>query len=36
MAALVGEVSLAVGFVPREAINEAVRTVTDGREQLDP
>lgn len=35
-AALVNEVSLAVGFVPREAINEAVRTATDGREQLDP
>lgn len=36
VAALVSEVSLAVGFVPREAINAAVRTATDGREQLDP
>lgn len=36
VAALVNEVSLAVGFVPREAINGAVRTATEGREQLDP
>jgi hypothetical protein len=36
VAALVNEVSLAVGFVPREVINEAVRTATEGREQLDP
>jgi hypothetical protein len=35
-AALVNEVSLAVGYVQREAINEAVRVATDGREQLDP
>lgn len=36
VAALVNEVSLAVDFVPREEINEAVRTATEGREQLDP
>lgn len=35
-AALVSEVSLAVGFVSRQAANEAVRSVTDGREQIDP
>jgi hypothetical protein len=34
--ALANEVSLAVAFVPRAALNEAVREVTDGREQLDP
>ncbi len=36
VAALVNEVSLAVGFVPRSTINEAVRTATEGRWQLDP
>ncbi len=36
VAALVSEVSLAVGFVPREAINEAVRRGADGREHRDP
>lgn len=35
-ATLVNEVSLALGFVPRAAVNEAVRVATDGREQLDP
>ena len=35
-ASLVNEVSLALGFVPREGVNEAIRAVTDGREQLDP
>jgi hypothetical protein len=35
-AALVNEVSLAVGFVPRDAANDAVREVTGGREQIDP
>lgn len=35
-AALVNEVSLALSFVHRDAVNEAVRTATDGREQLDP
>ena len=33
---LANEVSLAVSFVPRERVNEAIRAVTDGREQLDP
>jgi hypothetical protein len=35
-AALVNEVSLALGFVPRRDANEAVRSVTGGREQIDP
>lgn len=35
-AALVSEVSLALGFVTRPDVNEAVRSVTDGREQVDP
>ncbi len=35
-AALVNEASLAVGFVSRAILNDAVREVTDGREQLDP
>ncbi len=35
-AALVNEASLAVGFVSRTALNDAVREATDGREQLDP
>lgn len=35
-ASLANEVSLALGFVPRESVNEAIRAVTDGREQLDP
>ena len=33
---LANEVSLALGFVPRSLLNEAVRSATDGREQLDP
>lgn len=35
-AALLNDVSLALGFMPRSTVNEAVREVTDGREQLDP
>jgi hypothetical protein len=35
-AALVNEVSLTLGFVPRAEVNEAVRVATDGREQVDP
>lgn len=35
-AALVSEVSLALGFVTRDAVNERVRSLTDGREQVDP
>lgn len=35
-ASLVNEVSLALGFVPREHVNQAIRDITDGREQLDP
>jgi hypothetical protein len=35
-AGLANQVSLALSFVPREAVNEAVLEVTDGREQLDP
>lgn len=35
-AALVSEVSIALGFVTRDDVNGAVRDVTDGREQVDP
>lgn len=35
-ASLLNDVSLALGFMSRAAVNEAVREVTDGREQLDP
>ncbi len=35
-AALVSEVSIALGFVAREDVNEWVRSTTDGREQVDP
>ncbi len=35
-AALVNEVSLALGFMPRDIVNEVVSDLTDGREQVDP
>ena len=35
-AALISEISLAVGFVTRDEVNDSVRTATDGREQVDP
>lgn len=35
-ASLANEVSLALSFVPRESVNQAIRAVTGGREQLDP
>lgn len=35
-AALVSEASLAVGFVQRSEVNDVVRDLTDGREQVDP
>jgi len=35
-AAAVNEASLAISFVPRSQIDEGIREVTDGREQLDP
>lgn len=35
-ATLVNEVSRAVGFMPRSELNQAIRSITDGREQLDP
>lgn len=35
-AALLSEISLALGFVTRDDVNEAVRSVTDDREQVDP
>ncbi len=35
-AALVNEASLAVRLMPRSTIDESIRSVTDGREQLDP
>lgn len=35
-ASLVNEVSFALGFVPRGSVNQVVRDITDGREQLDP
>jgi hypothetical protein len=35
-AALINEVSLALGFVTRAEVNDAVRSATDGREQVDP
>jgi hypothetical protein len=35
-AALVSEVTLALGFVTRAEVNDAVRVITDGREQVDP
>jgi len=35
-AALISEISLAVGFITRDEVNDAVRTFTDGREQVDP
>ncbi len=35
-AALISEVTLAVGFITRDEVNDAVRDATDGREQVDP
>ncbi|MGI9644076.1 MAG: hypothetical protein ACR2O6_02045 [Ilumatobacteraceae bacterium] len=35
-AALISEVSLALGFVTRDEVNAEVRAATDGREQVDP
>ena len=35
-AALISEITLAVGFVTRDEVNDAVRDATDGREQVDP
>jgi hypothetical protein len=35
-AALVNEISRAIGFIPRAEIDEMIRSITDGREQLDP
>ena len=35
-AALINEISLALGFVTRADVNDAVRSATDGREQVDP
>jgi len=35
-AALINEISLALGFVTREEVNDAIRDATDGREQVDP
>jgi hypothetical protein len=35
-ASLANEVSLALSFAPRESVNQAIRAVTGGREQLDP
>lgn len=35
-AALISEISLALGFVTRDEVNVAVRSLTDGREQVDP
>lgn len=35
-AALANEVSLALGFVLRDNVNQAIREITNGREQLDP
>ena len=35
-AALISEISLAVGFVTRSEIDDVIRDVTDGREQVDP
>ncbi len=34
--ALVSDISRSVGFVPRSTLNETIRSITDGREQLDP
>jgi hypothetical protein len=33
---LVSDISRSVGFVPRSTLNETIRSITDGREQLDP
>ena len=35
-ATLVNDVSRAVSFMPRSELNEAIRSITGGREQLDP
>ena len=35
-AALINEISLALGFVTRADVNDAVRSATGGREQVDP
>jgi hypothetical protein len=35
-AALVSDISRSVGFVPRSSLDETIRSITDGREQLDP
>ena len=35
-AGLNSEVSIALGFVTRDEVNEAIRLITDGREQVDP
>lgn len=35
-AALINEISLALGFVTRDEVNDAIREATDGREQVDP
>ena len=35
-AALVSEVSIALGYVTRDEVNDAIRLITDGREQVDP